>query len=163
MRLKAGQKIVMIGDSITDAGRRDIEPPYGVGYVTLVRSFVTALHPELGLTWVNKGIGGDTVRHLADRWVADVLDEHEQATLLQACRLADLCDDLQRTIESEGLMSESSQGPRVHPAVVELRQQGIALARLLAALRIPAGEADDGRTPARPGARGVYAIRGGGA
>lgn len=91
------------------------------------------------------------------------LDQHEQATLLQACRLADICDDLQRTIESEGLMSESSQGPRVHPAVVELRQQGIALARLLAALRIPAGEADDGRTPARPGARGVYAIRGGGA
>lgn len=75
MKLQAGQKIVMIGDSITDAGRRDIEPPYGVGYVTLVRSFVTALHPELGLTWVNKGIGGDTVRHLADRWVADVLDE----------------------------------------------------------------------------------------
>jgi lysophospholipase L1-like esterase len=75
MRLRAGQKIVMIGDSITDAGRRDIEPPYGVGYMTLVRSFVTALHPELGLTWENRGIGGDTVRHLADRWVGDVLDE----------------------------------------------------------------------------------------
>jgi lysophospholipase L1-like esterase len=65
----------MIGDSITDAGRRDTEPPYGVGYMTLVRSFVTALHPELGLTWVNKGIGGDTVRHLAARWVGDVIDE----------------------------------------------------------------------------------------
>ena len=75
MNLKAGQKIVMIGDSITDAGRRDAEPPYGTGYMTLVRSFVTALHPELDLTWVNKGIGGDTVRNLADRWVGDVLDE----------------------------------------------------------------------------------------
>ncbi len=75
MRLKAGQKIVMIGDSITDAGRREIEPPYGVGYMTLVRSFVTALHPELGLTWENRGIGGDTVRHLDARWTADVIDE----------------------------------------------------------------------------------------
>lgn len=75
MRLETGQKIVMIGDSITDAGRREIEPPYGVGYMTLVRSFVTALHPELGLTWENRGIGGDTVRHLDARWTADVLDE----------------------------------------------------------------------------------------
>ncbi len=75
MRLKTGQKIVMIGDSITDAGRREIEPPYGVGYMTLVRSFVTALHPELDLTWANRGVGGDTVRHLDARWTADVVDE----------------------------------------------------------------------------------------
>ena len=75
MQFKAGQKIVMIGDSITDAGRRDIEPPYGVGYMTLVRSFVTALHPELGLRWENRGIGGDTVRNLDARWTADVVDE----------------------------------------------------------------------------------------
>lgn len=75
MRLRQGQKIVMIGDSITDAGRREIEPPYGVGYMTLVRSFVTALHPELGLTWENRGIAGNTTRHLAERWVGDVLDE----------------------------------------------------------------------------------------
>lgn len=75
MRLKAGQKIVMIGDSITDAGRREIEPPYGVGYMALVRSFVTARHPELGLTWENRGISGDTVRHLDARWTTDVIDE----------------------------------------------------------------------------------------
>jgi lysophospholipase L1-like esterase len=75
MRLKSGQKIVMIGDSITDAGRRDVEPPYGTGYMTLVRSLVTARHPELGLAWENRGIGGDTVRHLDARWAADVLDE----------------------------------------------------------------------------------------
>lgn len=75
MKLQTGQKVVMIGDSITDAGRRDLAPPWGSGYVSLVRSFVTAMHPELGLTWVNKGIGGDTVRHLADRWVGDVIDE----------------------------------------------------------------------------------------
>lgn len=89
------------------------------------------------------------------------LDEHETATLLQACRITDHCDALQRLLEAEGIMSESSQGVRVHPALVELRQQGIALARLMAALRIPAGESDDGRTHARPGVRGVYAVGGG--
>jgi len=87
------------------------------------------------------------------------LDEHESATLTQACRLTDLCDELQAVIDAEGLMSTTSQGARVHPAAVELRQQSIALARLMTALRIPAGE-DDGRTQRRPGVRGVYGIKG---
>lgn len=88
------------------------------------------------------------------------LDEHETSILRQACRLADLCDVLQATVDAEGVMSESSQGSRVHPAVTELRQQGIALARLMTALRIPAGE-QDGRAQSRPGVRGVYGIAGG--
>ena len=88
------------------------------------------------------------------------LDEHESAILTQACRIADLCDQLQGLVDTEGPMSESSQGPRVHPAVVELRQQGIALARLMTALRIPAGEHGDGRGQSRPGVRGVYSVGG---
>ena len=87
------------------------------------------------------------------------LDEHESATLLQACRIADLCDTLQETLDAEGIMSTSSQGSRVHPAAVELRQQSVALARLLTALRIPTE--DDGRAQRRPGVRGVYGIAGG--
>ncbi|HEY0003020.1 MAG TPA: SGNH/GDSL hydrolase family protein [Actinoplanes sp.] len=73
MIFTANQRIVFIGDSITDCGRRDVAAPYGDGYVDLIRSFVTASHPELGLTWVNKGIGGDTVRNLAARWEADAI------------------------------------------------------------------------------------------
>lgn len=90
------------------------------------------------------------------------LDEHESSILTQACRIADVCDTLQGTLDLEGIMSESSQGSRVHPAAVELRQQGIALARLMTALRIPAGESQDGRAQHRPGVRGVYGIAGGG-
>lgn len=70
-----GQKIVMIGDSITDAGRRDATPPYGSGYMSQVRSQFAERHPELDITWVNRGVGGDTVRHLAARWQEDVIDE----------------------------------------------------------------------------------------
>lgn len=88
------------------------------------------------------------------------LDEHESAILTQACRLTDLCDQLQGTLDAEGIMSETSQGARVHPAAVELRQQGIALARLMAALKIPAGESD-ARPSSPPGVRGVYSIGGG--
>ncbi len=70
-----GQKIVFIGDSITDCGRRDVAAPYGNGYVSMVRSLLIARYPDLGLTFVNKGIGGDTTRDLAARWDEDVIAE----------------------------------------------------------------------------------------
>jgi len=88
-----------------------------------------------------------------------VLDEHETTILREACRTADSLDVLQAQIESDGVMSESSQGSRVHPALVEIRQQRITFARLLTALRIPQGETD-GRTQSRGGPRGVYGITG---
>ncbi|MBA2247312.1 MAG: SGNH/GDSL hydrolase family protein [Chloroflexia bacterium] len=75
MMFEQGQKVVFIGDSITDCGRRDAEAPYGNGYVSLVRSFVTAGYPKLGLRWENRGVGGDTVRDLDARWEHDVIAE----------------------------------------------------------------------------------------
>ncbi|MFD1321034.1 SGNH/GDSL hydrolase family protein [Micromonospora sonneratiae] len=75
MIFSAGQRIVFVGDSITDCGRRGRATPYGDGYVNLVRAMVTATHPELGLTWVNRGTSGDTVRNLAARWEEDVIAE----------------------------------------------------------------------------------------
>lgn len=85
------------------------------------------------------------------------LDEHERQLLHETCRTSDLCDKLQAVLDADGPMSTSSQGVRVHPAAVELRQQRIALARLLAALSLPSGE--DQAAP-RQGVRGVYGIRG---
>jgi hypothetical protein len=86
------------------------------------------------------------------------LDEHETTILLHACRTADLCDQLEALL-ADGLMASTSQGPRVHPAAAELRQQRVTLARLIAALRIPA-DTSDGRTQSRP-VRGVYGVAGG--
>lgn len=86
-----------------------------------------------------------------------VLDEHETMVLREACRTADSLDGLQALVDAQGLTAESSQGTRVHPALVELRQQRIAFARLLTALRIP-GETGAGRTQHRGAPRGVYGI-----
>jgi len=94
------------------------------------------------------------------------LDEHERAMLLEACRSVDLLDQLDAAVRRDGAMVESPQGVKAHPAAVEARQQKIALARLLAALRLPAGAEGDAeqrqdRRPARRvGVRGVYGIRG---
>src|SRR4051794_18937795 len=98
--------------------------------------------------------------------VVDVydLEEHELALLVEAVRTVDLLADLDAEVRRDGPMLESPQGRKAHPAAVEARQQRIALARLLAALRLPAGEAGDQQAGARPqrrvGVRGAYGIRG---
>ena len=78
----------------------------------------------------------------------------------------DTLDALEARVASDGPLLGSSQGDRAHPALVEARQQRIALARPLAALRLPAGEesemaGQDRRPQRRQGVRGVYGIRGG--
>jgi hypothetical protein len=86
------------------------------------------------------------------------LSEHERSLLHQACRTVDSLDALQGLLDVEGLTSESSQGVRIHPALAELRQQRITLAKLFAALHLPKGE--DERTGQYRGPRGVYGIGG---
>jgi hypothetical protein len=92
------------------------------------------------------------------------LDEHELALLLEASRTVDVLADLDTVVRKEGPLVESPHGRKANPAAVEARQQRITLARLLAALRLPAGEEGDEQQNARPqrrsGARGVYGIRG---
>jgi lysophospholipase L1-like esterase len=75
MLFAAQQRIVFIGDSITDCGRRAAAAPYGNGYVSMVRNLITARYAELGLTFLNRGVGGNTVRDLAARWEQDVIAE----------------------------------------------------------------------------------------
>ena len=62
----------MIGDSITDCGRaRPIGEAdgdgLGTGYVSLINACLTATFPQAHIRLINMGMGGDTVRDLADR------------------------------------------------------------------------------------------------
>lgn len=88
------------------------------------------------------------------------LEEHELALLRESCRTVDQLDALAAAVAADGAMVSG----RVHPALVESRQLRIALARLVGALRLPAGDEDDqvsGRRPQRRvGVRGVYAMGG---
>lgn len=90
------------------------------------------------------------------------LEEHELVILARACRVADVCAQLQAVVDREGLLTETRLGEtRAHPALVELRQESITLTRLLVALRVPLGEqSDDGPTRTQyRGPRGVYGLR----
>jgi phage terminase small subunit len=70
------------------------------------------------------------------------LDPPELEVLAEACRTLDLIADLRAKIKESGTVIESRQGPRVHPAVVEARQQRLALAKLIGSLGLPKGLVD---------------------
>lgn len=92
------------------------------------------------------------------------LDEHEITLLAQACRTVDTIDALQAAIDADGPLIETRSGPKAHPAVVEIRQQRIVLARLLVALRVPIGDqeqpskVDPVKRAQRRGTRGAYRL-----
>ena len=77
------QKILFIGDSITDGkwgyecdGTRnteDLNHIFGHGYMFLCAAQLTAEYPKLNLEFFNRGISGNTVNDLAERWEKDVL------------------------------------------------------------------------------------------
>jgi hypothetical protein len=88
------------------------------------------------------------------------LGEHERALLVAMCRQVDRLDALEALIADEGLMVSGHGTTKVHPAVVEARQTAIAVARIAACLRLPAGEEEANAAPPqrRGGVRGVYSV-----
>jgi lysophospholipase L1-like esterase len=79
MKLQKGEKLLMIGDSITDANRarpvgEGLFDAVGKGYVSMVDALLGAVYPQLGIRIVNMGTSGNTVMDLKARWQTDVLD-----------------------------------------------------------------------------------------
>jgi lysophospholipase L1-like esterase len=75
MEFKTGEKIVFIGDSITEDDRFQDGDGLGSGYVRHIYDYITLRHPELYLQIVNKGISGNRVTDLQERWEKDVIEE----------------------------------------------------------------------------------------
>lgn len=76
---KKGSTILFQGDSITDAGREKKKElannsrSFGSGYAFLAASSLLKKLPEKDLTIYNRGISGNKVFQLADRWEKDCL------------------------------------------------------------------------------------------
>lgn len=67
--------ILFQGDSITDAGRnRNDSGDLGRGYALMAAARMQAAHPAKGLRCLNRGISGNRVTNLAERWSRDCLD-----------------------------------------------------------------------------------------
>jgi lysophospholipase L1-like esterase len=71
--------ILFQGDSITDAGRdHNVTGPnlpggLGSGYPLLVAAAALAAHPDRGLRFYNRGVSGNRVPDLQQRWADDTL------------------------------------------------------------------------------------------
>lgn len=71
----------------------------------------------------------------------------ELELLTEICRTLDLCETLEDIVRAEGATALGHKGqPTAHPAARELRQQRLALGRLLAQLDLP--DEDDIPSPA---------------
>lgn len=80
MLFEKGDKILFIGDSISDFDRarpvgEGLFNAWGTSYVADVGATLACAYPELGLRVVNMGISGNQVRDLLARWQSDVLDQ----------------------------------------------------------------------------------------
>ena len=75
MIIKKGEKILFIGDSITDAERnRDNLNDLGFGYPMFVASWFSAMYPDINVEFINRGVSGNRVKDLKERWTYDCLD-----------------------------------------------------------------------------------------
>lgn len=80
MLVKKDSTFIMIGDSVTDCGRKHPEGEdittgngWGDGYVNLVRGYLGAFYPEYNIRIINKGTSGEQAKDLVKRWEEDVL------------------------------------------------------------------------------------------
>ncbi len=80
MKLQPHSRLLFIGDSITDCGRKRpvgegvFDQALGDGFVSLVDAALTAVYPDYAIHTLNMGISGNTIRDLESRWQTDVLD-----------------------------------------------------------------------------------------
>lgn len=73
--LEDGQKVLFQGDSITDAGRKkDDGASLGNGYAALTAAWISAQSPGRKVEFINRGISGNRVIDLKERWGQDCLD-----------------------------------------------------------------------------------------
>lgn len=76
-------KILFFGDSITAAGRNVMDPAdLGAGYVKIASNKLRLLYPDAGLTFVNRGVGGDRTADLLARVDEDVLAEQPDVVVM---------------------------------------------------------------------------------
>ncbi len=74
MLIKENSTVLLQGDSITDAGRMLDPNGMGSGYANILSAMMTALYPEKNITFINRGISGNRVKDLKERWKRDCID-----------------------------------------------------------------------------------------
>lgn len=126
LKIKSGETVLFIGDSITDCGRRGADRPLGNGYVKLFADFLTNREPQKDVRIINKGIGGDRVTGLRNRWEDDVL-RHQPDWLSVKIGINDLHSHLRGAPDavSPGVYREA------YASILETTRQTLPQCRIL--------------------------------
>ena len=80
MLIEPRSKFLLIGDSVTDMGRKQpvgegLFNPHGTGYPNVVHGLLTSVYPDYFINVVNMGVSGNNVTNLEERWQTDVIDK----------------------------------------------------------------------------------------
>ena len=80
MKIAPRSKFLLVGDSVTDMGRKQpvgegLFNPHGTGYPNVVHGLLTSVYPDYLINVVNMGVSGNNVTNLEERWQTDVLDK----------------------------------------------------------------------------------------
>lgn len=114
-KFTAGRKLLFIGDSITDAFR--LSHPDGpprwleAGYVAVVDAALANLRPGAAPEVVNRGVSGNRVSDLRERWREDVVAEKPNWLSVMIG-----INDVWRQFESPELPDQVSPD-RIHPTL----------------------------------------------
>lgn len=76
-KIEDNATVLFIGDSITDGGRdrdnpEDLAPG---GFVRMTTALFHSRYPEKNIRFINRGIGGNRVCHLRERWQEDCIEQ----------------------------------------------------------------------------------------
>ena len=79
MIFQTGERVVFIGDSVTEYGHgkpvgEGLFEGVGSGYVRVVENFINVFYPERTIRISNTGISGNNILDLKRRWQTDLLD-----------------------------------------------------------------------------------------
>ena len=108
------KKILFIGDSITDCGRRQGQGKLGNGYVRLIADMISIREPEIRCKVINKGIDGNVICHLLSRWCDDVLELKPDYLFI----LIGINDAMRYLDRSNSLHSNPSQFYQVYDVLI---------------------------------------------
>jgi len=81
MIFQTGERVVFIGDSVTEYGHgkpvgEGLFEGVGSGYVRVIENFINVCYPERTIRISNTGISGNNILDLKRRWQTDLLDLH---------------------------------------------------------------------------------------
>jgi len=102
-KLTPGQTLIFIGDSITESDRRiAAHGPLGWGYVRMLSDMLITHEPGKPVNIINKGVNGNTIKHLLSRWQDDVIEQQpDQIFILIGINDATRCLDHSPSLHCE--------------------------------------------------------------